>query len=129
MEGRGMSRSLVRVVAIVIAGTAVISSCKKDESSTGTQGTPGPTLSASAASVTVGGGQQANVTISGGTNPYAIGVPPNPAIASAQFVNANLDTAVLIITGVTTATGSTAVVVRDASTPQKSVAISIVKTP
>jgi len=119
-----------RYYVLVTAGFVVamlMGSCKKDEAQSGSTPT-GPLLNASTPAVTVGGGQQANVTISGGTHPYVIAQPPNAALASAQFVNANLDTATLVITGVSTATGSTSVVVRDASSPQKSVAIGIVKT-
>ena len=84
-------------------------------------------LIANPPSVTLVGTTPQNVTISTGIHPYSIFQQPAPGLATAQFVNANLDTVVLVITGVSTATGATSVVVRDASTPPRSVTVGIAK--
>jgi hypothetical protein len=119
---------VVLAIGLIVA-PVLMGSCKKEDSQpTGATTPPGPTLSSVPAGVTVGSSQAKNVTITGGTYPYAVTQLPSANLATAQFVNANLDTAVLVITGVTTATGPTSVLVRDASTPQqKSVVVGILK--
>ncbi|MBI4536056.1 MAG: hypothetical protein HY708_07240 [Ignavibacteriae bacterium] len=121
---------LRKVTVLSVFALAVIA-CSKDQTptTTPTQQTGG--LQASPSGVVVSQGQTQNVTITGGVNPYVIATPPNASLATAQFVNANLDTAILSITGaVTTATGSTSVRVRDSSTPtQREVTIAITKQP
>ena len=114
------------VLALGIVSIGVlVASCKKDEG--GTTAPTGPLLTAVPSGVTVGTNVSQNVTITGGTHPYTP-MSQNQGLVTAQFVNANVDTAVLVITGVSTATGSTSVVVRDASTPQKSVSVGVTKT-
>lgn len=114
----------VLAVGIISIG-ALIGSCKKDESQP-TSTSPGPLLNASVPGVIVSSGTSQNVTITAGMYPYTA-QSANPGLATASFVNANVDTAILMITGVSTATGGTSVVVRDASTPQKSVSIGVTK--
>lgn len=58
-------------------------------------------------------GQVTSTTISGGLAPYSIELSVNPAVATAQISGATLT-----ITGV--ATGQTAIIVKDSSTPSKS---------
>ena len=84
-------------------------------------------LTANPPAVTLVGTTPQNVTISTGTPPYGIAQAPVAGLATAQFVDSTLATAVLVITGVSTATGSTSVIVRDASTPQRSVVVGISK--
>jgi hypothetical protein len=121
------NRSLLAAGVVCLA--VLIGSCKKDEGQpTGSSTPQGPLLTATPAGVTVQTNRLQNVTITGGVRPYSIFQQPNVSLATAQFVNANLDTVVLVITGVSTATGSTSVLVRDASSPQqKSVAVGILK--
>ena len=116
----------VLAVGIVSIGV-LVGSCKKDEGGTTAPIQTGPLLTAVPSGVSVGTNVSQNVTITGGTHPYTA-ASQNPGLATAQFVNANVDTAVLVITGVSTATGPTSVVARDASTPQKSVSVSVTKT-
>jgi hypothetical protein len=105
----------------------LIGSCKKDESGpTATPTQTGPALTAAPPGVTVGTGGSQNVTITGGTHPYTA-QSQNLNLASVQFTT-NADTATIMITGVSTATGSTSVVVRDASTPTRAVAVGVTKT-
>lgn len=113
--------------ALLVTLGVLAGSCSKDQGTTAPTPT-GPALIATPPGVSVSGTGSQNVTITAGTHPYTIVQQPNPGLATAQFVNANLDTAILTITGVSTATGSTAVVVRDASSPQRSVTIGITKT-
>jgi len=115
------------IVALAVCVGVLISSCKNEDSQpNATQ--QGPSLTATPAGVTIGAGGSQNVSITGGVHPYTA-QPQNPALTTVQFVT-NADTAVLMITGVTTATGTTSVIVRDASTPQqKSVTVSVVKVP
>jgi hypothetical protein len=106
----------------------LIGSCAKDEGQpTGSSPPPGLLLTATPAAVTLQNNQSQNVTITNGMHPYNITQQPSGSLATAHFVNASLDTAVLVITGVSTATGSTSVIVRDASTPQKGVTVAIIK--
>jgi hypothetical protein len=128
MEGRKMFQYRALLAGGVVCIAVLIGSCKKDESQPTTPVPQGPQLTAVPLGVTVGLSQSQNVTITGGTHPYTVAQPPNGNLASAQFVNANLDTAVLVITGVSMATGATSMIVRDATTPQqKSVAVGILK--
>lgn len=114
------------VVGLVILA-ALTGSCKKDEATAPAPTTPA--LTAAPPGVTVSGTTSQDVTIANGTHPYIISQQPISSLATAHFVDANLDTAVLVISGVSTATGSTSVVVKDASSPQRSVAVGITKTP
>ena len=84
-------------------------------------------LTANPPSVTLTGTTPQNVTISTGTPPYGIAQAPAPGLATAHFVDSTLASPVLVITGVSTATGSTSVIVRDASTPQRTVTVGISK--
>lgn len=122
-----MVGSRAAYMAVLLCLVVLIGSCKRDESQPTTPAPQGAQLTAVPPGVTVGLSQSQNVTISNGTYPYAVAQPPNGNLATAQFINANLDTAVLVITGVSTATGSTVVVLRDASTPQKAVTVGILK--
>lgn len=123
-----MLRRLLALTIAIAAIAALISSCKEDAGPTGSDGGSTPTLAASSTSVSVGSGISQSVTISGGTHPYSA-QSQNTTLVTASFVNANLDTALLNIVGaVTTATGGTSIIVRDASTPQKAVSIGITKT-
>ena len=126
---RGSMRGyhVLTAVCLVVLGV-LIGSCSKDQgTSAPTPTVPSATLTANPPGVTLVGTTPQNVTITAGLHPYTIAQQPSPNLATAQFVNANLDTAVLVITGVSTATGSTSVVVRDASTLQRSVVVGIVK--
>ena len=84
-------------------------------------------LTANPPAVTLVGAGPQNVTISTGVHPYSIFQQPFPGLATAQFIDPNLNSAVLVITGVSTATGSTSVIVRDASSPPRSVTVGITK--
>lgn len=123
-----MNRNYVSIAFGIVCISVLIGSCKDEGQPTGSSAPPpGSLLTASPPGVTVGTGGSQNVTITGGTHPYTAQVQ-NPAFATTQFVTNN-DTAVVRITGVSTATGVTSVVVRDASTPQpKSVGVTITKT-
>lgn len=121
-----MRRYHVLFVAVLVTLGVLVESCSKDQGTTAPTPT-GPALTATPPGVSLAGTTPQNVTITAGTHPYTIVQQPSPGLATAQFVNANLDTAILTITGVSTATGSTSVVVRDASSPQKSVTIGITK--
>ncbi len=123
-----MRRSHVFFTACLIVLGVLAGSCSKDQGSTAPPTQSGPQLTATPPGVALAGTTPQNVTITGGAHPYTIAQAPAPGLATAQFVNANVDTAVLVITGVSTATGSTSVVVRDASSPQRSVTVGISKT-
>ena len=84
-------------------------------------------LTANPPSVALTGTTPQNVTISTGTPPYGIAQAPAAGLATAHFVDSTLASPVLVITGVSTATGSTSVIVRDASTPQRTVTVGISK--
>ncbi|MFN0156487.1 MAG: hypothetical protein ACKVRP_00280 [Bacteroidota bacterium] len=93
---------------------------------------PAPALVANPTSVTVGPSQAVSVTISNGTPPYVIDTAPNGSLATASFVNPNINPATLTITGVSTASaaGSTSVKVKDSSpSPEREVTIPITKNP
>jgi hypothetical protein len=82
--------------------------------------------------VTVGRAATVDVQINGGTLPYQIVTPPNPAYASAVFQNTNANPATLHITGVSVASvsGSTFVKVKgSASSQADTVRIQITKIP
>ena len=82
--------------------------------------------------VTVGRSTTVDVLINGGTLPYQIVNPPNPAYASASFENVNVNPATLHITGVSVASvsGSTFVKVKGSASSQvDTVRIQITKTP
>lgn len=116
-----------RILAVLICAVSMvlgISSCSKDDSTSAPPQTSA-TLKANTASVVLGGTQ--SVTISGGTPAYFISSQPNIALAAARLDSANRDTAFLVIAPVATATGSTAVTVKDNSSPQRQVSILISK--
>ena len=114
-------------VVFIAAFALVALHCSKNSSSP-TQppsSTPPPSLNAAPSSVALGAGGSQDVTVSGGKPPYAIASPPN-ANATAQLQNADSASAIVHITGVSIASVSTSVVIRDntASSP-KSVSIPI----
>jgi hypothetical protein len=111
---------MVVIAALVIATV----SCSKNSSPTQVQQqTTTSQLTAVPASASVGVGTSQIVAISGGTPPYSIASGPS-AIATAVLSHPDSLVATLTITGVTVATASTAVTVRD-SVAAKSVTISI----
>jgi hypothetical protein len=85
-------------------------------------------LTASPASVSVSSSQSRNIVVSGGIQPYAIAQAPSSALAQATIADASRDTITVTISGVSVATGSTSVIIRDGSTPQpKTVTVGITK--
>ena len=90
-----------------------------------------PPLVATPPSVTVGSGDSVNVTISQGIPPYLIVQSPDPSLASAQFIDPNVASAILQITGVTnaSASGPTSIRVQDSKLAPSEVDIPITKTP
>lgn len=93
---------------------------------------PVPSLVAVPSSVTVAQAQAVNVSISGGTPPYAIVEQPDAGLATAVLQNAATEPATLVITGVTVASaaGSTSVKVRDSSpAPAREVSVPVTKIP
>lgn len=126
--------SIPKQLIFVVAGSAALilstTGCSDmgDEQKT----TPPPALVAAPPTVTVGPGQAANVSISGGTPPYVIAEQPNVTLATATIPIPGAEPAILVITGVTVASpaGSTSVKVRDSSpAPQKEVSVPITKVP
>jgi len=84
-------------------------------------GGPAPLNIPQNVSVTVG--QSTSTPISGGTISYSIQTPPNAGIATAQISVSGTSGPTLSVTGV--APGQTFVVIKDSSTPIKTVAIQI----
>jgi hypothetical protein len=117
------TRWTILAVLIMIFFVVAID-CSKDNSPTQPPQAPAAQLIAAPPSVTVSVGGSQSVTISGGTPPYAISSPPG-AIATAQLVNPDSTMATLQITGVSVASVSTAVTVRDNSSSAKVVGIPI----
>ncbi len=121
--------SVLRIFLVVfIAAFALVALHCSKSSSSPTQppySTPPPSLNAAPPSVTVGAGTSQDVTVSGGMPPYTISTPPS-SNATAQLQNADSASAIVHITGVTVASVSTSVVIRDntVSSP-KSVSIPI----
>ena len=109
-------------VPAVLALLFLALNCMK--SSSPMQPALGPQLDAIPASVIVHVGTSQTVTISGGTPPYGIETPPGP-IATALLTNADSASASIQITGVTVASVSTAVVIKDSSAVTKTVDIPI----
>jgi hypothetical protein len=107
------------IIPIVVIAVLVFNvvSCSKNSSPTQVQQTTPPQLTAVPPSAAVGVGTSQNIAISGGTPPYS-------AIATAQLTNPDSLVATLTITGVTVATASTSITVRD-SAAVKNVTISI----
>ncbi len=105
-----------KLLSIIIAAAFVFVAldCSKSSNSPTQPSTsnPPPSLNAAPPSVTVAVGAHQSVTVSGGTPPYAIVTAPN-STATALLVNADSATAILQITGVTVASVSTSVVVKD----------------
>lgn len=115
-------------IVVITALAAVAFNCSKSSSSPTqptTSAPPPPSLTAAPPSVSVGAGTSQDVTVSGGMPPYTIATPPG-ANATAQLQNADSASAIVHITGVSIASVSTSVVIRDntASSP-KSVSIPI----
>ena len=121
-----LSGSSLTVHVIAAGSTTIVVGDNSTPAMTGSIAVTVP-LTTSAPAVTLSGTTPQNVTISTGIPPYVISQPPSASLATAHFVDVNVDTAVLVITGVSTATGSTSVVVKDASNPQRSVAVAITK--
>jgi hypothetical protein len=97
--------------------------CSKDSSPT--QAHVGPQLNAVPSAVTVGVGVSQTVAVSGGTPPYGIEAAPS-TIATAVLLNPDSATSSVQITGVTVASVSTAVTIKDNSTSEtKTVTIPI----
>ncbi len=115
---------MVRAAVVMFAGAMVLAAgCSK--SSSPMQPVVGPQLNAVPTAVTVGIGTSQTVAISGGTPPYGISSSPS-SIATAQLSNADSATALVQITGVTVASVSTAVTIRDNSASEtKTVAVPI----
>ena len=102
---------LTVVVAAVVFG---IVSCSKNSSSPTQPQTSTSQLTAVPASVAVGMGTVQTVSISGGTPPYSVASAPS-SIVTAVLSNSQSMVATLTITGVTVATASTSVTVRDSA--------------
>jgi len=118
---------VVQLGVLMFLLTLALQSCSKDEAPSSSQ-QQGGGLSASPSSVTVSTNQTRTTAISGGVAPYVIASAPSASLATAQLMNANLDTAILSITGVSMATGSTSVRVRDSSPPpERQVTVGIQK--
>lgn len=122
--------SVVHMRVFVIALILASHSCSKDETPSSSQQQQAGSLRAEPSSVTVSTNQTRTVAVSAGVPPYLIASAPSPNLATAQFVNASLDTSVLSITGVSVATGSTSVRIKDSSpSPEKEITIQISKVP
>jgi hypothetical protein len=122
---RGTSCTKQCVIPIVVIAVLIFNvvSCSKNTSPTQVQQTTPHQLTAVPPSAAVGVGTSQNIAISGGTPPYSVASGPS-AIATAQLTNPDSLVATLTITGVTVATASTSITVRD-SAAVKNVAISI----
>ncbi len=108
MRGKWLGMVMV-VTAVVIVGL----NCGHSDSPTAPSPTPStPQLTAVPTAVSVAAGGTQNVVVSGGTPPYAIAASPG-GIASAQLINLDSVSTTLRITGITVASASTAVTVRD----------------
>ncbi len=113
-----------RTLIIVLAAlTAVIGVHCNNSSSPMQPQQLGPQLTAVPPSVTVGSGGTQLVSVSGGIPPYSIASAPS-SIATAQLVNPDSVATTVKITGVTVASVSTAVTIRD-SASAKTVVIPI----
>lgn len=124
---------LIGMATAVLLAVLLVAGCTDRGEDPPSQPPPAPgALTATPASVTVGPGQAVNVTISGGTPPYAIDDPPDAAFATAALQNPAAEPATLVITGVTVASaaGSTSVKVKDsAPSPENEVRVQITKMP
>lgn len=118
-----------RTVFVVMFGLAIVGCSDAGDGSTQPPpGGGGGGLTAQPSTVTVSNGVTVNVQISGGTTPYVIDDPPNSSLATAMFVNPNVTPAVLNITGVSTASGTTSVKVKDSTpSPEREVRVTIIK--
>jgi len=120
-----ISGSTLSVTGVAVGTTSVV---VKDNSSPTKTVTVGITvtatatgLTASPTSVSVAVGSASSATISGGTTPYTIQTAPSSSIATASISGATLS-----VSGV--AVGVTSVVVKDNSSPAKTVTVSITVT-
>lgn len=113
------------VVPVLFAGALAGFAVHCSKSSSPTQPSVGPQLTAVPASVTLTVGTSQTVAISGGTPPYSVSSYPS-SIATAQLLSADSTVATIQITGVSVASVSTAVTIQDHSpTPVKSVNVPI----
>jgi len=113
------SRRLDGLLFLIVA-TVLALNCSKSSSPTQPPPTSQtPQLTATPPSAIVGAGATTSVVVSGGNPPYAISSPPS-SIATAFLLNPDSLIATIQITGVTVASVSTAVMVRDntASAPK-----------
>ncbi len=120
-----ISGATLSVTGLAAGSTSVI---VKDNSSPAKTVTVAITVTATAAaltanptSVTVAIGSTATVTISGGTTPYTIQTAPTSTVATATISGATLS-----VTGVDA--GSTSVIVKDNSSPAKTLTVAITVT-
>ncbi len=109
-----MTRRWGLLILLVVGTTIVAIECNKNNSPTQPQQTPGPQLNAVPSSALVGAGGSENIAVSGGIPPYSIASPPG-SIATAQLLNPDSIVTTLKITGVSVASVSTAVVIRDSA--------------
>jgi hypothetical protein len=110
-----MNRRWIVLVFVIGMTAMVYSACSKNSSPTQPQQQPTVTkLVAAPPSVTVGAGISMDVAVSGGTPPYSVTTAPS-AIATAQLLNPDSAISIIHITGVSVATASTAVTIKDNS--------------
>ena len=109
-------RSLMGLVIMVGLGF-LSGGCRSNDYSPASSPPPPntPSLTAVPSFANVAIGMSENLSISGGTPPYAIAAGP-AGIATAQLLNSDSLVATLRITGVSIASGGTSVTVRDNST-------------
>ena len=97
------------VTALIIVGL----NCGHNDSPTSPSPSPSSSqLTAVPTAVTVAAGGTQSVVVTGGTPPYAIAASP-ASIASAQLINLDSVSTTLRITGITVASASTVVTVKD----------------
>ena len=110
-----MTRRWIALVFVIGLAAMVYSACSKNSSPTQPQQQTTVTqLVAAPPSVTVGAGISMDVAVSGGSPPYSLTSAPS-AIATAQLSNPDSAISYVHITGVTVATASTSVTIKDNS--------------
>ncbi len=110
-----MTRRWIILVFAIGMAAMVYSACSKNSSPTQPQQQTTVTqLVAAPPSVTVGAGISEDVAVGGGTPPYSVTTAPS-AIATAQLLYPDSAVSYVHITGVTVATASTAVTIKDNS--------------